>query len=150
MYVHRSSAEEICEALRRFNLQNSPGNRVARCFILKPKIPIFEGLSLENVDTYMAIWIILRTFGIVYDHLVHFLFIWYKFSEQPHNVARLNVARPNVARPNVAFLNVARLNVAFLNVARLNVARLNVARLNVAFIICRPSMNVARPNVAVF
>jgi hypothetical protein len=25
----------------------------------------------------MAIWNILRTFGIFYDHMVHFLFIWY-------------------------------------------------------------------------
>jgi hypothetical protein len=28
----------------------------------------------------MAIWNILRTFGIFYDHLVHFVFIWYIFS----------------------------------------------------------------------
>jgi hypothetical protein len=28
----------------------------------------------------MAIWNILQTFGIFYDHLVHFVFIWYIFS----------------------------------------------------------------------
>jgi hypothetical protein len=28
----------------------------------------------------MAIWCILRTFGTFYDHLVHFVFIWYIFS----------------------------------------------------------------------
>jgi hypothetical protein len=27
----------------------------------------------------MAIWNILRTFGIFYDHLVHFVLIWYIF-----------------------------------------------------------------------
>jgi hypothetical protein len=31
-----------------------------------------EGLGLENVDTFMAIWNILRTFGTFHDHLVHF------------------------------------------------------------------------------
>jgi hypothetical protein len=28
----------------------------------------------------MAIWIILRTFWDIYDHLAHFVFIWYIFS----------------------------------------------------------------------
>jgi hypothetical protein len=28
----------------------------------------------------MAIWNILQTFGILYDHLIHFVFIWYIFS----------------------------------------------------------------------
>jgi hypothetical protein len=28
----------------------------------------------------MAIWNVLWTFGIFYEHLVHFLFIWYIFS----------------------------------------------------------------------
>jgi hypothetical protein len=28
---------------------------------------------------FMAIWNTLRTFGIFYDHLVHFVFIWYIF-----------------------------------------------------------------------
>jgi hypothetical protein len=32
---------------------------------------------LENGDTCLAIWTILLTFGIVYDHLVHFVFIGY-------------------------------------------------------------------------
>jgi hypothetical protein len=32
------------------------------------------------LDTYcMAIWNILRTFGIFYDHLVHFVLVWYIF-----------------------------------------------------------------------
>jgi hypothetical protein len=34
---------------------------------------------LENADIFMAIGNILRTFGIVYNHLVHFVFIWYIF-----------------------------------------------------------------------
>jgi hypothetical protein len=28
----------------------------------------------------MTFWNILQTFGIFYDHLVHFVFIWYNFS----------------------------------------------------------------------
>jgi hypothetical protein len=28
----------------------------------------------------MATWNILRIFGIFYDHLVHFMFVWYIFS----------------------------------------------------------------------
>jgi hypothetical protein len=28
----------------------------------------------------MAIWNISQTFGIVYEHLVHFVFIWYIFA----------------------------------------------------------------------
>jgi hypothetical protein len=39
-----------------------------------------EGLSLEKCLYFMAIWNILQTFGIFYDHLVHFVFIWYIFS----------------------------------------------------------------------
>jgi hypothetical protein len=42
---------------------------------------------------FMAIWNILRTFGIFYDSLVHFLFIWYIFSgfgfTQQKNLATL-------------------------------------------------------------
>jgi hypothetical protein len=29
---------------------------------------------------FMVIWIILRPFGKFYDHMVHFVFIWYIFS----------------------------------------------------------------------
>jgi hypothetical protein len=29
---------------------------------------------------FKAIWNILQTFGLFYDHLVHFAFIWYNFS----------------------------------------------------------------------
>jgi hypothetical protein len=46
----------------------------------KPKIPIwviFEGLRLENIDVFMAIWNICQTYWIFYDHLVHFVFNWY-------------------------------------------------------------------------
>jgi hypothetical protein len=34
---------------------------------------------LQNVDIFMAIWNILLTFGICYDDLIHFVFIWYIF-----------------------------------------------------------------------
>jgi hypothetical protein len=41
--------------------------RVARWFVFKPKIPLwkkFQGLILEYVGTFYAIWNILWTFGI--------------------------------------------------------------------------------------
>jgi hypothetical protein len=43
------------------------------------------GTFLKTLDGkmfiyFMAIWNILRTFGKLYDHLVHFLSIWYTFS----------------------------------------------------------------------
>jgi hypothetical protein len=34
---------------------------------------------MEKMDIFMAIWNILPKFGIFYDHLVHFVFIWYIF-----------------------------------------------------------------------
>jgi hypothetical protein len=38
--------------------------RVARWFVFKPKIPIFQGLRLENVDIF-------------YGHLEYFKNIWH-------------------------------------------------------------------------
>jgi hypothetical protein len=38
-----------------------------------------KGPRLENVEFFIAIWNVLQTFGIFYDHLVHFVFIWYTF-----------------------------------------------------------------------
>jgi hypothetical protein len=39
--------------------------------------PILEGFRLENVRAFgNSLW----TFGIFYDHLVHFMLIWYIFS----------------------------------------------------------------------
>jgi hypothetical protein len=59
-------------------------NRVARWFAFKPKIPIwvnFGGsLNWKMLKYFMAIWNILQTFEIIYDHLVQFVFIWYIFS----------------------------------------------------------------------
>jgi hypothetical protein len=56
-------------------------DRVARWFLFKPKIPNwvnFEGLYLDwkMLIYFMALWNILQAFGIFYDHLVHFVFIW--------------------------------------------------------------------------
>jgi hypothetical protein len=50
----------------------------------KPKIPIRAYFGGPYIDGkmflyFMAIWSILRTFGIFYDHLVHFVFIWYTY-----------------------------------------------------------------------
>jgi hypothetical protein len=52
------------------------------CFQTKnPDLGNFlEGFRLENITIFLAIWNILRTFGIFYDHLVHFVFIWHIFS----------------------------------------------------------------------
>jgi hypothetical protein len=58
--------------------------RVARWFYFQTKKSQFgsisEGLRLEKMDTFSAIWNILRTSVLFYDHLVHFVFMWYIFS----------------------------------------------------------------------
>jgi hypothetical protein len=41
---------------------------------------ILEGPRLENVDIIYVHLDFLRTFGIFFDHLVHFVVIWYIFS----------------------------------------------------------------------
>jgi hypothetical protein len=46
------------------------------------KIPIWVNfgvctLGWKMLIYFMVIWNILRTFGLFYDHLVHFVFIWY-------------------------------------------------------------------------
>jgi hypothetical protein len=50
--------------------------RVARWHFFKPKIPILEGLRMENVGTY-----ILGSFGIIFGQLVigNVVIIWYIF-----------------------------------------------------------------------
>jgi hypothetical protein len=53
-------------------------NRVARWFVFKPKIPIW--VDWKMFIYFMAIWNILRTLWIFYDHLVHWVFIWCTFS----------------------------------------------------------------------
>jgi hypothetical protein len=40
----------------------------------------WRALHWKMLIYFMAIGNILQTFGIVYDHLVHFVFIWYTFS----------------------------------------------------------------------
>jgi hypothetical protein len=37
-------------------------------------------LEWKMLKCFMAIWNILRTLGIFYDHLVHFMLIWYIFT----------------------------------------------------------------------
>jgi hypothetical protein len=68
---------------RHFLLISKELIRVARWFIFKPRIPIL-GKFLRALDRkiliyFMAVWNTLRTFGISYDFLVHFLFIGYIF-----------------------------------------------------------------------
>jgi hypothetical protein len=41
---------------------------------------IFDSLRLENVDIFYGRLEYLRTFGDFYDHLVHFVLMWYIFS----------------------------------------------------------------------
>jgi hypothetical protein len=40
----------------------------------------FQGLRLKNVDIFKAIWNVLQIYGIFYDLLVNFVFLWYTFS----------------------------------------------------------------------
>jgi hypothetical protein len=59
--------------------------RVASWIVFKPKIPIWVKFGGAQIGKcwyirYMAIWNILQTFGIFYDHLVQFVFSWYIFS----------------------------------------------------------------------
>jgi hypothetical protein len=64
---------------------------VDRWFNFKPKMVYFQtenpnwgkfwsALDLKMLIYFMSISNILQTFGIFYDHLVHFVFIWYIFS----------------------------------------------------------------------
>jgi hypothetical protein len=57
---------------------------VARWFLFIPKISnlckFLSALDGKLLLYFMAIWNILRTFGIFYDHAVRFVFIWYIFS----------------------------------------------------------------------
>jgi hypothetical protein len=54
--------------------------RVARWFVSKTKNPnlgkFWWALDWKTLLCYLAICNILRTFGIFYDHLVHFVLIW--------------------------------------------------------------------------
>jgi hypothetical protein len=58
--------------------------RVARWFVFKPKYldlgKFSRALDWNMLIYVMAIWTILRTFEQFYDHLVHFVLIWYIFS----------------------------------------------------------------------
>jgi hypothetical protein len=63
---------------------NEMGSRVARWFIIKPKIPVWVFFGGPKIGKSLYIpWQfsnILRTLGIFYDRLVHFEFIWCIFS----------------------------------------------------------------------
>jgi hypothetical protein len=67
------------ESLCKFSL----GTRVARWFILNPKIPSFcvnFGSLVCNGRCCYVLWYILRPIGKFYGHSVHFVAIWYIFS----------------------------------------------------------------------
>jgi hypothetical protein len=58
--------------------------RVARWFVFKPKIPIWENFGGSSYGKswhvyFMTIWSILHPFEIFYDHLVYFVVICYIF-----------------------------------------------------------------------
>jgi hypothetical protein len=62
----------------------SVGSRVARWHIFKPKIPIWvfryqRDLQWLTLIYFIAVWSILRPFGICCGHLVYSLVIWYTF-----------------------------------------------------------------------
>jgi hypothetical protein len=83
--------EKTMDAISSFKLANDMNpaeNKVDRWLVFKPKIPIWLNLGGSCnwrcwYRYFMAIWNILRTFGIFYDHLVHlcsfgkFLRFWY-------------------------------------------------------------------------
>jgi hypothetical protein len=51
------------------------------CFRTKnPDVGVFwRALDWKVLKYFVSIWNILQTFGIFYDHLVHFVLIWYIF-----------------------------------------------------------------------
>jgi hypothetical protein len=70
--------------------------RVARWFIFKQNHNLGKCLMVlywKMLIYFMAIWNILRTFRKCYDHLVHFVLIWYSFpvlvSRTKNNLATL-------------------------------------------------------------
>jgi hypothetical protein len=76
----------VCLHRRRFRARctissGDVGGSVARCFFFKPKSHfgyIFGRALVRKMLIYFtAVWTILRAFGIFYEHLVHFVFIWY-------------------------------------------------------------------------
>jgi hypothetical protein len=48
----------------------------------------WRALDRKMLIYFMAVWNILQTFGIFYDHLVHFVSIWYIFSRFWYHVPR--------------------------------------------------------------
>jgi hypothetical protein len=73
--------------------------RVARVFIFKPKIPNWINFGGPYVDWtmciyFMAIWNILLSFGLFFDHLVHFVLIWCIFA------VLLSCTKKNLATPS--------------------------------------------------
>jgi hypothetical protein len=40
----------------------------------------WRALEWNMLIYFLAVWNILQTFGILYDHLIRFVFIWYIFS----------------------------------------------------------------------
>jgi hypothetical protein len=66
------------EAKKCFSSFLTQGCQMVYFHTKNPNLGIFRRALDWNFLMYvMAIWNILRTFGIFYDHLVHFVFIWY-------------------------------------------------------------------------
>jgi hypothetical protein len=78
--------------LKHFQASDYLMGRVARRFIFKPKIPIlgtfWRALYWKMLIWFYGRWNVLRTFGISYDHLVHFVFICYVSSRFWYHVPR--------------------------------------------------------------
>jgi hypothetical protein len=98
---HTTRDWQACQkwSLMQINTERSK-NRVARWFLFKPKIPIGVNFGGPQIGKcwyvyYLAIWNSLQTFGIFYDHLVYFVFIFSLFlvSWTKKNLATLNKNR---------------------------------------------------------
>jgi hypothetical protein len=74
-------------------------------FYFQTKKPIlgefWRSLDWKMLTYFVAIWNILRTFGIFYDHLVYFVLIWYIFfgfvTVYQENLATLGTGKPTKA-----------------------------------------------------
>jgi hypothetical protein len=81
-YIHTRVHYSLAQILSKF--RSIDLTRVARWFLFKPKNPnlykFWSALDCKMLIYFMAICNISQTFEILFDQLVHFVFIWDIFS----------------------------------------------------------------------
>jgi hypothetical protein len=68
----------------KYGFKQAAGAQGCQMVSFQTKIPnlvkFWRAQDWKMLINFTAIWIILQTFGIFYDHLVHVVLIWYIFS----------------------------------------------------------------------